>query len=49
MILRVRGLRLPVNHESSDILKAAAIRIEQPLEMVGELKLIRKSVDARRN
>ena len=49
MRLRVRGLRLPLNHEFADILKAAAIRIEQPLDMVGGLKLIRKSVDARRN
>ncbi|MDD3852168.1 MAG: hypothetical protein PHD40_00760 [Syntrophomonadaceae bacterium] len=49
MRLRVRGLRLPLHHESSDIIKAAAIRIEQPVEIVGGLILVRKSVDARRN
>lgn len=48
MKLRVRGLRLPFEHEDSDLYKAAATRLGIKKDEIDALKLVKKSIDARR-
>lgn len=49
MILRVRGLRLPLDYTESDLLLAAATRIKVQPRAIIEYHLVKKAVDARRN
>lgn len=48
MKIRVRDLRLSLDHKEKDLLKAVASRLEINKEHIKDIKLIRKAVDARR-
>lgn len=48
MLLRVRGLRLPLEHESLDLIRAAAHRLKITPKHIQNLTRVKKAVDARR-
>lgn len=48
MIVRVRGIKLPLEHEYGDIQKEAARRLQIKPGEIKALKLVKKAVDARR-
>jgi len=49
MLLRLRGLRLPLEHEENDLLRAAARKLGINKKHITKLTRIKKAVDARRN
>lgn len=47
-MLRITGLRLPLEFTGADLQKAAAKRLKVPESGISELRLVKKSVDARK-
>lgn len=48
MLLRVRGLRMPLEHQEQDLVSAAARKLRITTEQIINLTRIKKSVDARK-
>lgn len=48
MIIRVRGLRLPLEHSEKDIIEAVAERLQIGAEVIVNLVRVKQAVDARR-
>lgn len=47
-MIRISGLRLGLDFREADLRRAAAVRLRLPERAVGEVKLVKKSVDARK-